>query len=138
MISSMENRHKLSYVSSNKFGGNFGRSDQQANRAKITKSFRSPFKQGFKQGFKLKALMGNKDHDRYRDAFGKSNHKIMIASHVNTKTAIMIIISQVTNYSLILARIEFCNFTCEITKLPRQPFRTSQCQDGDEVLKCRE
>ena len=43
--------------------------------------------------FKLKALMGNKDHDRYRDAFGKSNHKIMIASHVNTKTAIMIIIS---------------------------------------------
>ena len=31
-----------------------------------------------------------------------------------------------------------CNFTCEITKLPWQPFRTSQCQDGDEVLKCRE
>ena len=27
-----------------------------------------------------------------------------------------------------------CNFTCEITKLPLQPFRTSQCQDGDKVL----
>ena len=40
----MENRHKLSYVSSNTFGGNFGRLDQQANRAKITKSFQSPFK----------------------------------------------------------------------------------------------
>ena len=35
-----------------------------------------------------------------------------------------------TNYSLILGR-NFsvnCNFTCEITKLPWQPFRTSQCQ----------
>ena len=29
-----------------------------------------------------------------------------------------------------------CNFTCEITKLPLQ--RESQCQDGDEVLKCHE
>ena len=27
-----------------------------------------------------------------------------------------------------------CNFTCEITKLPWQPFRTLQCQNGDEVL----
>ena len=27
-----------------------------------------------------------------------------------------------------------CNFTCAITKLPWQPFRASQCQDGNEVL----
>ena len=26
----------------------------------------------------------------------------------------------------------------EITKLPWQPFRTPQSQDGEEVLKCRE
>ena len=31
-----------------------------------------------------------------------------------------------------------CNFTREIAKLPWQPLRTSQCQDGDEVLKCRD
>ena len=43
---------------------------------------------------------------------------------------------------IIIRRIKIsaliCNFTCEITELPWQPFCTSQCQDGDEVLKRRE
>ena len=43
-----------------------------------------------------------------------------------------------TGLHSVLLPLLICNFTCEITKLPWQPFRTSQCQDGDEVLKCRE
>ena len=30
------------------------------------------------------------------------------------------------------------NFTCEITKFAMAAFRTPQCQDGDQVLKCHE
>ena len=47
-----------------------------------------------------------------------------------------LLISWVTNYSIILAR-NFsvnCNFICEIKKIAMATFCTSQCQDGDEVL----
>ena len=39
---------------------------------------------------------------------------------------------------IMLLPILICNFTCEITKLPRVTCRTSPFQDGDEVLKCHE
>ena len=32
----------------------------------------------------------------------------------------------------------FCNFTCEITKIAMTTSCTTQCQDGNEVLKCSE
>ena len=32
----------------------------------------------------------------------------------------------------------FCNLTCEITKIAMTTSCTSQCQDGNEVLKCSE
>ena len=32
----------------------------------------------------------------------------------------------------------FCNFTCEITKIAMTTSCASQCQDGNEVLKCSE
>ena len=32
----------------------------------------------------------------------------------------------------------FCNFTCEITKIAMTTSCTTQCQDGNELLKCSE
>ena len=53
----------------------------------------------------------------------------------------------ITNYSLhisifnIIGDELLLNFRAKFQRqfvMPWQPFHTSQCQDGDEVLKCRE